>query len=337
MPTIKDIAAIAGVSPTTVSNVLHGHYKRVSPDTVSRIRALLKQEGYVPNMSARALVSNQSRIIGVINHLVPLESGGFFQDPFHSVLLSGIEQTLRGRGYYLMVRTVENMAELHSLLTNWTIDGLIFIGVFPRELYYSLRSQPRPYLLIDSYIDDARCLQIRLDDRRGGYIATRHLLEHGHRDILMCCPHMEEGGVIYERLQGYKQALAEFGVPFRPENICESSFSIDDGIALGKRLAQRRDFTAIFATADILAAELSTGLTLAGRRVPQDVSIVGFDDLNISRMNCPPLTTVHQDVAQRGAMAVDLLIRAIEGGAYAPPAVFPVSLTERDSVATRTP
>ncbi|MDO5299600.1 MAG: LacI family DNA-binding transcriptional regulator [Clostridia bacterium] len=332
MPTIKDIAARAGVSPTTVSNVLHNKYQRVSPETVVRIRETIARMGYVPNMSARALASSSSRIVGVVNHLVPLESGGFFQDPFHSVLLSGIEQTLRQYGYFLMARTIDSAEELHSLLTNWNIDGLIITGIFPRDLYQSLRRQEKPFVLIDSYIDDDHSIQIRLEDRQGGYIATRHLLQKGHRSILFCCPKMEEDGVIRERYLGYTQALEEFGVPVRPENICESSFTIEDGIALGRRLSQRDDFTAIFATADILAAELSTGLQLSGRRVPQDVSIVGFDDTNQSRINCPPLTTVHQDVVGRGALAVELLINAMEKNEYAPPRIFPVSLTERDSV-----
>lgn len=332
MPTIKDIARIVGVSPTTVSNVLHGKHQRVSAETVERIRAAIEQEGYVPNMSARALVSNASRIVGVINHLVPLESGGFFQDPFHSVLLSGIEQTLRKNDYFLMVRTVDSVEELHSLLSNWNIDGLILTGIFPRELYKSLRGQKKPFVLIDSYIEDEHSLQIRLEDEKGGYIATRYLLERGHREILFCCPRMEKEGVIRERFSGYSRALSEYGLPVQAENIYESSFSIEDGVALGRRLAARADYTAIFATADILAAELSTGLTMAGRRVPEEVSIIGFDDMNISRINCPPLTTVHQDVVGRGELAVELLLNAIERGKSAEPYIFPVSLTERESV-----
>lgn len=332
MATIKDIAAAAGVSPTTVSNVLHNKSQRVSAETVAHIQEIIRQMGYVPNMFARSLAGSSSRIIGVISNLVPLSSGGFFQDPFHSVLLSGIEQTLRTYGYFLMVRTVESADEMNSLMANWNIDGLIMTGAFPREIYQSLLLQKKPFVLIDSHIEDDHILHVRLEDKQGGYIATRHLLEKGHRDILFCCPRMEHGGVVRERYEGYCQALEEYGLPVREELICQSSFSINDGIALGRRLAERRDFTAIFATADILAAELSSGLRQAGRRVPEDVSIVGFDDANVSRMNCPPLTTVHQDVVGRGAKAVEMLLHTIETGEYAPPCVFPVTLTERDSV-----
>lgn len=332
MPTIKDIASIVGVSPTTVSNVLHGKHQRVSAETIARIQEVIAQEGYVPNLSARALKSNASRIIGVINQLVPLESGGFFQDPFHSTLLSGIEQALRKNDYFLMVRTINSAEEMHSLLSNWNIDGLIVIGIFPHELYRSLRSQPKPFVLIDSYIEDEHSLQIRLADRQGSYLATKYLLQRGHRGILFCSPHIEKNGVIWERMEGYKQALAEYGIPFSPKNIYESSFSIESGITLGRALAKRSDYTAIFSTADILAAELSTGLTLEGRKIPEEISIIGFDDLNISRINCPPLTTVHQDVAKRGECAAELLLGAIERNEFPEPMIFPVSITERQSV-----
>jgi LacI family transcriptional regulator len=100
---------------------------------VARIQAAISRLKYIPNMSARALVNNSSRIIGVINHLVPLESGGFFQDPFHGALLAGIEQTLRERGYYLMVRTIDNVPELLSLLSNWNLSKKINGRYFMRD------------------------------------------------------------------------------------------------------------------------------------------------------------------------------------------------------------
>jgi LacI family transcriptional regulator len=118
MPTIKDIAREANVSVTTVSNVIHGKSSRVAPETVERITAIIKAYNYAPNMSARALVNRASRIIGVINHLIPRQSGSFMQDPFHGAFIGGIERKLRDRGYYLMVRTVENEEELFSLFRN---------------------------------------------------------------------------------------------------------------------------------------------------------------------------------------------------------------------------
>lgn len=335
MTTIKDIARAVGVSPTTVSNVIHGNTGRVSARTVQRIREAIHTMGYVPNMSARALVSQSSRIIGVINHLVPVENGGFFQDPFHGALLAGIDLALRKRDYYLMVRTIDTTAELVSLLNNWNFDGLILSGLFPQEFYQSLLEQPRPVLLVDSYIDNPKMLQIRLEDCRGGYIATQHLLEQGHREILFCCPSLQSEGVIAERFRGYRAALAEHGLRVRDENVYEHDIGIAQAMALGRKLAERTDFTAIFATADILAAGLIVGLSESGRRVPQDVSIVGFDDLQVSQLTTPRLTTIHQDVAEKGASAVRMLLGAIAGEEGPSQVTFPVSLVRRQSVARR--
>lgn len=332
MATIKDIARAVGVSPTTVSNVIHGNTGRVSSGTVRRINEAIRKMGYVPNMSARALVSNSSRIVGVINHLVPVESGGFFQDPFHGALLAGIDLELRARNYYLMVRTIDTVPELFSLLNNWNLDGLILTGIFPQDFYQSLLEQPCPFLLIDSYIDDPKVLQIRLEDRQGGYLATKHLLENGHRNILFCSPNIREGGVVSERYRGYKAALAEYGLETRPENIYEREFAISQSTALGRELAQRRDYTAIFATADILAAGLIAGLHEGGRRVPDEISIVGFDDLNISQLTSPRLTTVRQDIIGKGMMAVRMLLSAISGEEGPGTYTFPVGLVERQSV-----
>lgn len=337
MATIKDIARAVGVSPTTVSNVIHGNAGRVSAGTVQRINDAIRKMGYVPNMSARALVSNSSRIIGVINHMVPLESGGFFQDPFHVALLSGIDLGLREHNYYLMFRTINTISELLSLRRNWNLDGIILTGIFPKDFYHSLMEQPTPFLLIDSYIDYPGVLQIRLEDRQGGYIATKHLLEEGHREILFCGPDIREGGVISERFDGYRAALAEYGVPLKRENVYQREIGIEQSTALGRELAERRDFSAIFATADILAAGIISGLHAGGRRVPDEISIVGFDDLNISQMTSPLLTTIHQDVVGKGVKAVQMLLAAI-AEEHAPEIVtFPVSLVKRDSVAPHNP
>ena len=334
MVTIKDVARAVGVSTTTVSNVIHGNVGRVSPEMVDKIQAAITRLKYTPNMSARALVNNASRIIGVINHLVPLESGGFFQDPFHGALLAGVEQTLRERGYYLMVRTIDNIPELLSLLNNWNLDGLILTGIFPTDFYESLMAHKTPILLIDSYINDERLLQVRLEDEQGGYIGTRHLLENGHREILFCGPPILEEGVLARRFKGYKRALEEFGLTVDINKVYQREIGIEQGTALGRELAKRHDFTAIFATADILAAGLISGLAEAGRKVPEDISIVGFDDLNIARLTSPQLTTVHQDVVEKGVIAASMLIDALQGesDAISPSVVMPVRLVSRQSV-----
>lgn len=331
MTTIKDIARAAGVSTTTVSNVIHGNASRVSAQTVERIRQLIAETGYAPNLSARALVNSTSRIIGVVNQVVPQASGGFFQDPFSGALLTGIEQSLRRNDYYLMVRTVDSASELLRLLVNWSIDGLIFIGVFSEEFYQAIKTTQKPFLLIDSYIDDPEPLQLRLEDEQGGYLAAKHLLEMGHRNILFCGPAQDSGGVIGMRRQGFLRAMREWGIAHPAENDYDCEFEMDEGRALGQRLALRRDYTAIFATADMLAVEIVSGLQSAGRHVPEEISVVGFDDLPIARMCTPQLTTIHQDITARGERAAQMLVDSLEGR-RPENCVFPVRLQQRESV-----
>lgn len=332
MATIKDIANLVGVSPTTVTNVIRGNAGRVSPEMIKRIRQAMQDLDYVPNLSARALVSASSHIIGVINHLVPRESGGFFQDPFHGAMLSGVEEALRTRGYYMMMRSIDNARDLLSLLSNWNLDGLILTGIFPSEFFYKLMNQRTPFLLVDSYVSD-KVPQIRLEDRKGGYLAAKHLLENGHRRILFCGPPIHEHGVLRERYEGYRKALLEYGLEPDPKDIYGLEIGIEESTALGRKLAKRRDYTAIFATADILAAGIISGLHEEGRNVPYDISIVGFDDLNIARLTSPQLTTIHQDATLRGIKAAEMLIRHIEHDSDAQNRiVMPVKLVERQSV-----
>lgn len=333
--TLKDIARAAGVSNTTVSNVVHGKENHVSPETVARIRQIIDQMGYVPNMSARALVSNRSKVVAIINHIVPQKSGGILADPFHSTFIGAIEETLRNHGYYLMLRTVEDSQSLKAFLENWNLDGLFLTGVFPDEFSEMLENLNKPIVLIDSYLSNyGHMYNVGLEDFQGGYLATRHLVENGHRRIAFACPPLRgESGVVWERLRGYQKALEEAGLPYDPSLIFESEFSTHATMALGRKLAQRSDFTALFATADIMAAGIMSGLQQAGRKVPDDISIVGFDDINWCRMTMPMLTTVHQDANLKGETAADFMMQLLEGR---PPrfrsAILPVSLTVRDSV-----
>jgi len=333
MSTIKDIAREAGVSVTTVSNVIHGKSHRVAQETVNRIKKIIRKNNYTPNMSARALVNKSSRIIGVINHLIQSQSVSFFEDPFHSAVLGGIEKKLQERGYYMMVRTVADEEELFSLFNNWNFDGVILTGLFDDGFFARLLEANKPVVLLDSYIKNEKIFNIGLDDRKGGFMATQYLIERGHSNIVFASPTLHRQGVVEERLKGYKTALKNNNIPFSWDNVYQQEINLDDGIALGHVLSKRKDITAVFATADILAAGILTGLLQAGRSVPNDISIIGFDDFFYSRLTSPPLTTVRQDAAEKGRVAVDILANYIEGIENLPKSiVLPLSLVERGSV-----
>ncbi|HYE08581.1 MAG TPA: LacI family DNA-binding transcriptional regulator [Patescibacteria group bacterium] len=333
MVTLKDIAKEAKVSVTTVSNVIHGNHKRVAQETVEKIRMIIERTNYVPNMTARSLVNKLSKIIGVINHVVPEKSGSFISDPFHSVVIEGIEEKLREKGYYLMVRTVYSEDELFSLLRNWNIDGLILIGLFQDEFFEKLMNADVPFVLVDSYIDNLKVMNIGLEDCNGGYMATKYLIDKGHRNIVFASPIIKHNGVVEERFKGYKLALKEANIPFEKKNVYQQEITITEGIELGHKLAHRTDVSAIFATADILAAGIISGLNEQGKRVPDDFSVIGFDDLYISSLTAPRLTTIHQDTQKKGKVAAESLISVIEGNPIENNnIIMPVSLIERHSV-----
>jgi LacI family transcriptional regulator len=333
MATIKDIAREAGVSYTTVSNVIHGRADHVSPQTITAINEIIKRSGYVPNMSARSLVSNFSKVVGYINHMMPGTDGRFVADPFHSAFIGSVEEVLRENGYYLMLRTVSDSEELLKFLHNWNLDGLFFTGLFEDSFFDTLKEINVPIVLIDSYIKHYTIQNVGLEDYRGGYIATKYLLENGHRNIVFASPQIRVGGVVDERLCGYRQALSEFGVPFREDYICVQEFDISSGISLGKQIAAKEGVTAIFATADILAAGIMAGLHACGKRIPEDISIIGFDDIDICRLITPPLTTIHQNPAEKGRVAVEFMLKRLQNEPIEKnEIILPVSLVERSSV-----
>ena len=333
MTTIKDIANAVCVSCTTVSNVIHGRAGRVSAETIARINAAIDRLGYVPNMSARSLVSSSSKVIGMISHLTANKKETIIEDPFHSAFIGSIEKTLRENGYYLMLRAVETSSDLSAFLRNWNVDGLFFTGVFEDEFYHTLKDLDVPIVLIDSYVPISNMCNVGLEDYQGGYTATKYLIQQGHSKIAFASPPIKLRGVVSERFQGYKDALSEASLSFRPELVFEQELDTETTINLGHRLAQRTDITAVFATADILAAGIMAGIQQSGKRIPEDISVIGFDDINLCRLISPPLTTIHQDAPLKGKLAVTFLMDLLDKNPLLKKEVIlPIRLVERNSV-----
>ena len=333
MVTLKDIAAEAGVSITTVSNVMHNRKSRVSPERVAKIREIIDREHYVPSMSARSLAKDHSFIIGVITHLTPQNTGSTMSDPFLSAFVDSIEKRTRKEGYYLMVRSVENAEELVALSRSWRLSGLILTGMFQDAFFDATLNLGIPFVLIDSYVDHPDVCSVGLEDEKGGYLATRHLLENGHRRIAFASPSIQAGGVIDQRLQGYRRALGEYGIAFDPSLVFTQEITVEEGKKLGRLLSARPSVTGVFASADILAAGIMAGLAECGVSVPADKSIVGFDDNYLSQLTIPGLTTIHQDADLKGILATDMILKQLLHEPVSEKRVIlPVRLIERGSV-----
>lgn len=208
-------------------------------------------------------------------------------------------------------------------------------GLFEDEPFYqTLLELNMPVVLTDSYIRNlGHMVNIGLQDFEGARLATEHLIDNGHRRIVFAGPAIRPGGVVEQRLLGYRKALVDHGIDFDPSLVYECEFSTSKMLAMGAEMARREGFTAVFATADLLAAGIMSGLQQAGRMVPRDISIVGFDDINWSRMTMPMLTTVHQDAMQKGRLAAECMIRLLEGEKVSSHnQILPVRLVQRDSV-----
>lgn len=333
MATLKDIAAEAGVSITTVSNVVHNRNSRVSPERVKKIWEIMEREHYVPSMSARSLANDHSFIIGVITHLTPQNTGSTMSDPFLSAFVDSIEKRTREEGYYLMVRSVEAAEELDALSRSWRLSGLVLTGMFQDAFFDATLNLGIPFVLIDSYVDHPDVCRVGLEDEKGGYLATKHLLENGHRVIAFASPSIRPGGVIDQRLRGYQRALKEQGIPYDPQLVFTQEITVEEGKKLGHLLSEKKEITGIFASADVLAAGIMAGLSERGVQVPRDKSIVGFDDNYLSQLTVPGLTTIHQDAEQKGILATDMIMRQLQHETITEKnLILPVRLVERGSV-----
>lgn len=333
MVTIKDIAVYTGVSPTTVSNVIHGRSGRVSEETVQKIQDAIEKLGYVPNMSARSLVSSSSKVIALINHIVTQKDSNFMDDPFQASMIGIIESALREHGYYLMIRTVDTADELLTFLRNWNVDGLFVTGIFRDSFFDTLSTLDLPMVFIDSYVKHPNFYNVGLEDFNGSFMATSHLIENGHKKIAFTSPSIRDGGVLQERFLGYKAALTQNGIAFDKQLVFEYEMDLPSCKELAKHLAEIPELTGVVASADIMAAGIMAGLRDLGVRVPDDLSIVGFDDLAFSQMVSPPLTTIHQNMPLKGQTAVDFMLQKLEGRTFSQTEVIlPTYLVKRQSV-----
>lgn len=335
MPTLSDVAAEAGVTQMTVSNVLNGRTTQVSAVTAERVMEAVRRLGYVPNATARALSAKDSKIIALVFRAAP-PGAAALASPHDSVFLGEVERCVNEAGRYLMVRSAENLLASAASLRSWNVDGAIFLGTVAAEVDDLLKHHNVPLVFTDNYSVSPLVSNVGVDDHLGGYLAAERLIKAGHRRIAFVSPPRPGNGVMAQRYRGFVEALTAHGLALDPLETFECDLSFDAAVTQGELLADpRATRTAIFAPADLLAIGLIKGLHRGGISVPIDVSVVGFDDLPISRQTSPELTTIHQDVPAKARAAVEMTLRLIAAGAEAPPErlTLSVSIAERETVA----
>ncbi|MBP1754040.1 MAG: LacI family transcriptional regulator [Firmicutes bacterium] len=310
--TLKDIAKEVGVSTVTVSNVINGNHKKVSADTIKRIEEVITKYNYKPNATARSLAMKKSNIIGFIIPNVD-DDENFLMSPYNAEIFGVFESYVRSKGYYLMVRSVKSCIDVISLFATWNVDGLVFLGALQNEIYEIRKKMQLPLVFLDAYFDELEIANVGVDDYKGGYLSAKYLIARGHKNIAFIGPDYRQTGVISERFKGYKTAMQESDLEIVPERIYITNTSYDNGIEVGKKIAfSSESITAIVSMSDILALGCMEGLRLSGKIVPDDVSIIGFDNLPECRYSYPKLTTVSQNISLKAEKIAKYLFMMIE-------------------------
>ncbi|MDR0242183.1 MAG: LacI family transcriptional regulator [Burkholderia sp.] len=332
--TISDVASLAQVSKATVSRYLNGNLA-LPPDTAKRVDDAIVALNFRQNSLARRLSKGSSETIGLAMPNVA--------NPFFAEVADEVEEALRERGYGLSLCITRNLVEREAFYLRWLdtrhLDGLILITNRPDDgQLRQLIKGHRNIVLMDEDVPGTEVPKVFVNNVEGGYLATRHLLDAGHRRIA----HVSGPRFLYtvgERHEGYCKALAEAGVPYDETLVKFGTYERTFGQeAVAELLALREPPTAVFAASDYLAVGMLEALRSRDLKVPDYISIVGFDDMEFASLLMPPISTLRQSARELGRAAVASLIDIISSDSIADSVTgssiqrLPVSLIERSSV-----
>lgn len=329
--TLKDVAKEAGVSATTVSRALNNK-DAISPSTREKILKLAKEMDYTPDAVARGLKNKRTETIGVVIADI--------SDPFFAPIVKGIEKAVREEGYHLILCDTDEdyQVEKEALRTlmEKRVDGLLITPVQTSfQDIVELKKKKIPFVLLCRHFN-FELLEtdyVVTNDVEGAVLAVTHLIEKGHRKILFI------NGPTYvssakERLAGYKRAFLEAGVKLDESLVREGGIKMEDGYRITKQeLARPLQFTAVFAYSDFVALGVMKALKEANLRIPQDIALVGYDDIDIASFLEVPLTTVRIPKYELGVEGFRLLKRKMKGEADSlEKVILPTELVVRESV-----
>jgi DNA-binding LacI/PurR family transcriptional regulator len=306
---IKDIARAADVTPCTVSRALRDS-PRVSPETKKRIQRLADEMGYTPDAQARSLVMGRTQTVGVVVTTMA--------DPFIGSVVQTIESAAHEQGYTVILASSNDIPEREieavKMLQSRRVDGVIVTSSRVGAQYQERLDQLRvPVVLVNSLAEHSgrHTISVRVDNHQGGQQATNHLIQKGHRRIAYVAAPADRSDNV-ERMTGYRDALAEAGIAYDPSLVVKGTGRAGGGQrALPALLSLDDAPTAVFCYNDMTAIGLIDAAHKAGLSLPQDLAIVGFDDIAFAQLANPPLTTIAQPVAQLGKEAMERVLELL--------------------------
>jgi LacI family transcriptional regulator len=325
---MHDVAVRAGVSKTTVSHVLNGT-RFVEPETEDRVRQAMRELGYRPNLLARSLRRRETRTIGLITPTVG--------NPYWAELAVVVEGAGYAAGYGVLLGnsnwSAEHEREYVQLLLDKQVDGIILApAVLQNQALDEILAARVPIVMLHRPFEGVQVSAVLIDEHRGGYRAGEYLARIGHRQVGCITPPADAGEACL-RVTGFQQAFTDAGIDLPDDAFVEGDFEYQSGeIGVQILLDHCPDLTAVFAANDHMALGAIKGLHRAGRRVPDDVSVIGYDNISYATAITPELTTIAQPIGEIGETTMRLLLKQIHDPACPPEViVLEASLVERES------
>jgi DNA-binding LacI/PurR family transcriptional regulator len=331
-PTLEQVAALAGVSRATVSRVVNGSSK-VSPGVRVQVERAVAKLGYVPNRAARSLVTRRADSVALV---VSEPHSRFFSEPFFAGMVRGVSAALAETGVQLVLLIAHELADrarLERYVVGGHVDGVLLASLHGDDpLPGSLERAGVPVVLVGRPAGTAPASWVDADNRGGAGKAVGHLARDGRRRIATIAG-PQDMGVGRDRLDGYRDGLAAAGLAAAGELVEAGDFTEEGGAEAMARLLARPGppVDAVFAASDLMAAGALRALRAAGRRVPEGVAVIGFEDSAVARYAQPPLTTVRQPIEEMGRQATRLLLATMAGQAGGMHLVLDVELVVRAS------
>ncbi|MDF1515810.1 MAG: LacI family DNA-binding transcriptional regulator [Anaerolineae bacterium] len=330
MPTLEEIAELSQFSRSTVSRVINND-PHVSPETRKKVWQVIQKLNYQPNIIARSLAAGHTRILGLI---VPAGIATTFEDPFFPTFIRGITSACNAHNYSLMLWLAEPEYErrmINQILRNGLLDGLILSTIhLPDEMVEALSASDMPFVLVGQHHYPVDTHYVDVENRRGAQEIVTHLLRLGYERIATITGPMDTMTARHRR-QGYVDALHSRAKVPQPVMEIEGDFTENSGYYAMQRLFDQHP-QAVFAANDLMAMGAIRAIREKGMQIPEDIALVGFDDVPTAANTDPPLTTVRQPSHQMGVNAAEILIDVLEHGAmYNHKVILPTELIIRQS------